>query len=41
VRQRLAAWGDELKLRAEEIESGRITGEPAEKLLRGMHTKYS
>jgi putative addiction module component (TIGR02574 family) len=36
-----AAWDEEVKRRAEEIQSGRITGEPAEKLLREMRAKYS
>ena len=36
-----AAWDNELKRRAEEIQSGRVTGEPAEKLLREMRAKYS
>jgi putative addiction module component (TIGR02574 family) len=35
-----AAWDEELKRRAEEIQSGRVTGEPAEKLLREMRAKY-
>jgi putative addiction module component (TIGR02574 family) len=36
-----AAWDEELKRRAEEIQSGRVTGEPAEKLLREMRARYS
>lgn len=36
-----AAWDAELKRRAEDIESGRVVGEPAEKLLREMRAKYS
>jgi putative addiction module component (TIGR02574 family) len=36
-----AAWDEELKRRAEEIQSGRVTGEPAENLLREMRAKYS
>ncbi|HTS18262.1 MAG TPA: addiction module protein [Verrucomicrobiae bacterium] len=36
-----AAWDEELKRRAEDIHSGRVTGEPAEKLLREMRAKYS
>ena len=36
-----AAWDEELKRRAEDIESGRVVGEPAERLLREMRAKYS
>lgn len=36
-----AAWDEELKRRAAEIESGRVVGEPAEKMLREMRAKYS
>jgi putative addiction module component (TIGR02574 family) len=36
-----AAWDEELKRRAAEIESGRVIGEPAEKMLRELHAKYS
>jgi hypothetical protein len=31
----------ELKRRAAEIESGRVVGEPAEKMLRELRAKYS
>lgn len=36
-----AAWDAELKRRAAEIESGRVGGEPAEKVLRELRAKYS
>ncbi len=36
-----AAWDEELKRRAAEIESGRVVGEPAEKVLRELRAKYS
>ena len=36
-----AAWDAELKRRAEEIESGLVAGEPAEKVLRELRAKYS
>jgi len=36
-----AAWDDKFKRRAEEIQSGRVTVEPAEKLPREMRVKYS
>jgi hypothetical protein len=39
--QRRAAWDEELKRRAEDIQSGRVTSEPAEKLPRKMRAKYS
>ncbi len=35
------AWDEELKRRAVEIESGRVTGEPAENVLRELRAKYS
>jgi putative addiction module component (TIGR02574 family) len=36
-----AAWDEELKRRAEEIESGRVGGEPAENVVRELRAKYS
>jgi putative addiction module component (TIGR02574 family) len=36
-----AAWDAELKRRAEEIESGRVAGEPVESVLRELRAKYS
>jgi len=36
-----AAWDEELKRRAAEIESGHASGEPAEKVLRELRAKYS
>jgi putative addiction module component (TIGR02574 family) len=36
-----AAWDAELRRRAEEIESGRVTGERAEQVLRELRAKYS
>jgi putative addiction module component (TIGR02574 family) len=36
-----AAWDEELKRRAVEIESGRVVGEPAENVLRELRAKYS
>ena len=36
-----AAWDEELKRRADDIDSGRVTGEQAERLLREMRAKYS
>jgi putative addiction module component (TIGR02574 family) len=36
-----AAWDKELKRRAAEIDSGRVAGEPAEKVLRELRAKYS
>jgi putative addiction module component (TIGR02574 family) len=36
-----AAWDAELRRRAEEIESGLVAGEPAEKVLRELRAKYS
>jgi putative addiction module component (TIGR02574 family) len=36
-----AAWDEELKRRATDIESGRVVGEPAEKMLRELRAKYS
>jgi putative addiction module component (TIGR02574 family) len=35
------AWDEVLKRRAEEIESGRVAGEPAENVLRELRAKYS
>jgi putative addiction module component (TIGR02574 family) len=36
-----AAWDEELKRRAQEIESGRVAGELAENVLRELRAKYS
>jgi putative addiction module component (TIGR02574 family) len=36
-----AAWDEELKRRAAEIEDGRVAGEPAEKVVRELRAKYS
>ena len=36
-----AAWDEELKRRAEEIESGRVKGELAEQVIRELRAKYS
>jgi putative addiction module component (TIGR02574 family) len=36
-----AAWDAELARRAEEIKSGRATGEPAEKVFSELRAKYS
>lgn len=36
-----AAWDTELARRAEEIRSGRATGEPAEKVFSELRAKYS
>jgi putative addiction module component (TIGR02574 family) len=36
-----SAWDTELGRRAEEIESGRATGEPAEKVFSELRAKYS
>ena len=35
-----AAWDVELKRRAQEIESGRVVGEPADRVLRELRAKY-
>ena len=36
-----AAWDKELQRRAQEIESGQATGEPAENVVRELRAKYS
>lgn len=36
-----AAWKDELHRRAEDVGNGRVTGEPAERVLGELRTKYS
>jgi putative addiction module component (TIGR02574 family) len=35
-----AAWDEELKRRAEQIQGGRVTGEPAEKRFREMRATH-
>jgi hypothetical protein len=36
-----AAWDEELARRKEEIEHGRVVGEPAEKVFADLRAKYS